>query len=114
MPDPGGDPRPQPQQGRKGRITGFASHLNHVPDTTCHIDRGAAGFGTAIAYITPDRAETGPKGEAKHARDSKKAWVRVSRMAQPDTVSLNNNDKTLLHTQASDRTPRQKRGGFFL
>jgi hypothetical protein len=34
-------------------------------------------------------------------------------MAQPDTVSLNNNEKTLLHTQASDRTPRQKRGGFF-
>jgi hypothetical protein len=34
-------------------------------------------------------------------------------MAQLDTVSLNNNEKTLLHTQASDRTPRQKRGGFF-
>src|ERR1700730_5420042 len=50
---------------------------------------------------------------AKQARDLKKAWVRVSRMAQPDTVSLNNNEKMLLHTQESDRTPRQKRGGFF-
>jgi len=34
-------------------------------------------------------------------------------MAQPDTVSLNKNDKTLLHTQASDRTPRES-GAVFL
>src|SRR5262249_53535368 len=32
---------------------------------------------------------------------------------QPNTRPLNNKNKTLLHTQASDRTPRQKRGGFF-
>ena len=63
---------------------------------------------------TSRESVTRPKGEGEKARDSKKAWVRVSRMAQPDTVSLNNNEKTLLHTQASDRTPRHKRGGFFV
>jgi hypothetical protein len=99
--------------GQKPRITGIASHLNHVPDTTCHIKGAGAGSGTAIAYITTRQGRNGQPGEGKKARDSKKAWVRVSRMAQPDTVSLNKNDKTLLHTQASDRTPRQKRGGFF-
>jgi hypothetical protein len=59
------------------------------------------------------KGHSGPEGEVRPARDSKKAWVRSGGIAQPDTKPLNNKNKTLLHTQASDRTPRQKRGGFF-
>src|SRR6266404_4605063 len=49
---PGSDPRQPPQLRRKGRITGIASHLNYVPNTTCHIEWGAGDYGTAIANIT--------------------------------------------------------------
>jgi hypothetical protein len=49
---PGSDPRLPPQLRRNGRITSIASHLNHVPDTTCHIEWGTVDCGTAIANIT--------------------------------------------------------------
>src|ERR1700730_4582296 len=49
---PGSDPRQPPQLRKRGRITGIASHLNCVPDTTCHIEWSAGDYGTAIADIT--------------------------------------------------------------
>src|SRR4051812_31211108 len=68
--EPGGEPQKHPRQGLKPCISRTASHLNHVPDTTCHIEGGAAGSGTAIA-ITTSRSE--PKRLAKvknqNARD---------------------------------------------
>src|SRR5882757_8333296 len=62
---PGSGPRQPSLQGLKPCITGIASHLNHVPDTTCHIDRGAAGSGTAIANITTREGRHTPAPKAK-------------------------------------------------
>ena len=61
--EPGGNPRMHPRQGQKPCISGTASHLNHVPDTTCHIGGGAAGSGTAIAITTATSGRNGPEGE---------------------------------------------------
>jgi hypothetical protein len=49
---PDSEPRQPPKLRRQGRIMGIASHLNYVPDTTCHIEWGAGDYGTAIANIT--------------------------------------------------------------
>jgi hypothetical protein len=39
-------------------ITGTASHLNHVPDTTCHIGDRRAPAGMRVAYITTKQDES--------------------------------------------------------
>jgi hypothetical protein len=39
-------------------ITGIASHLNHVADTTCHIGDALEAAGMSVAYITTRRAAT--------------------------------------------------------
>jgi hypothetical protein len=118
MPDPDRAPRPKPRQGRKGRITGIASHLNHVPDTTCHVEAVIAGSGTAIAYITPssglpliNRAARKVKGTSQLGIQRKHGFGKAG--CQPDTRPLNNKNKTLLHTQASDRWPRENGAYFF-
>ena len=69
----GDQPRECAPQGVKGRITGIASHLNHVPDTTCHIGRGAQGFGTAIAITTIRSGRSGREDEDQNARDLKES-----------------------------------------
>src|SRR5882724_2790953 len=113
------DPRPGEEPQQPARLRSKASHNGHCVTleprpryNMSHQSRWRRRWHGHCLYNTR-RGRNGLKGGRQEARDSKKAWVRVSRMAQPDTVSLNNNDKTLLHTQASDRTPRQKRGGFF-
>src|SRR6202020_2412467 len=55
-----------------------------------------------------------PKSEGKNARDSKKAWVRESGMRNRTPGHRITRRTTLLHTQASDRTPGSKSGAFFL
>ena len=52
------------------------------------------------------------KGEASTAREYEESTGSDKQEAQPDTVSLNKNENTLLHTQASDRAPA-KAGAFF-
>src|SRR5258707_11905470 len=113
-PGPGSETRPPPQLRVKASHNGHCVTLEPRPRyNMSHQSRWRRLWHGHCLYNTR-RGRNGLKGGRQAARDSKKAWVRVSRMAQPDTVSLNNNDKTLLHTQASDRTPRQKRGGFFI
>ena len=114
-PGPRGEPRPQPHLRSKASHNGHCVTLEPRPRyNMSHQSRSHRRWHGHCLYNNQNRGDPHPGSrKVKQARDSKKAWVRVSRMAQPDTVSLNNNDKTLLHTQASDRTPRQKRGGFF-
>ena len=111
--EPSADPRKQPQQGPKGRISGTASHLNHVPDATCHIGGTAAGSGTAIATTTGRSGRNGPEVKNQNARDLEESMGSDKLDAKPDTRPSNNKKKTLLHTQASDRTPRPKQPGRF-
>src|SRR5581483_2907932 len=59
------------------------------------------------------QGHNGLKGEVDQARDSKKAWVRSgTECLSPDTTPSDKKNKTLLHTQASDRRPRESGGGF--
>ena len=61
--------------------------------------------------------QTGSKptseGEGKKARDSKKAWVRDSGMRNRTPGHRITRRTTLLHTQASDRTPGLKTRAVF-
>jgi hypothetical protein len=63
-----------PQHGAKLLITGTASHLNHVPDTTCHIDGRDGPAGMRVAYITGKRGDVDPREGSKQA-DTNKAWI---------------------------------------
>ena len=65
--------RPAPRR-RKLLITGIASHLNHVPDTTCHIGGRPGPAGMRVAYITGKRGDVALGKEASKA-DSNKAWI---------------------------------------
>jgi hypothetical protein len=56
---------------RKLLITGTASHLNHVADTTCHIGGGAATAGMGVAYITSKTGDAALGKEASKLADSK-------------------------------------------
>jgi hypothetical protein len=121
------DPRPGEEPPQPAQLRSKASHNGHCVTleprpryNMSHQSRwrgrwhGHCLYNTQTGNPPASKRVAAKASEGKKARDSKKAWIRVSRMAQPDTVPLNNNDKTLLHTQASDRTPRQKRGGFFV
>jgi hypothetical protein len=59
---------------RKLLITGIASHLNHVPDTTCHIGGLPGAAGMRVAYITGKSGDVALGKEASKA-DSNKAWI---------------------------------------
>jgi hypothetical protein len=48
-------------------ITGSASHLNHVADTTCHIGGAGATAGMRVAYITSKRGDMALGKEASTA-----------------------------------------------
>jgi len=54
------------------------------------------------------------KVKNQNARDLEESMGSDLLDAKPDTRPSNNKNKTLLHTQASDRTPRVKPGRFFL
>jgi hypothetical protein len=103
--------RPAPRR-RKLLITGIASHLNHVPDTTCHIGGRPGPAGMRVAYITGKRGDVALGKEASKA-DSNKAWIwneagmPVGYHAEPDK-----NKNTPPHTSRRQITPRQ--AGFFL
>jgi hypothetical protein len=71
---PGFEPVRPARRWRKLLITGIASHLNHVPDTTCHIGGLPGAAGTRVAYITGKSGEVALGKEASKA-DSNKAWI---------------------------------------
>jgi hypothetical protein len=102
--------RPAPRR-RKLLITGTASHLNHVPDTTCHIGGLIEPAGMRVAYITGKRGAVALGKEASKA-DSNKAWVwNEAGLPVGYHVVPDKNKNTPPHKQATD-TPRQ--AGFFL
>lgn len=97
---------------RKLRITGTASHLNHVPDTTCHIGGRPGPAGMRVAYITGKRGDVALGKEASKA-DSNKAWVwNEAGMPVGYHVVPDKNKNTPPHTSRRQITPQQ--AGFFL
>ena len=110
---PGSDPRQPPQLRRKACITGVASHLSYVPDTTCHIEWGAGDYGTAIANLTTREAETGPSKVKSESQEFKESMGSEQLDAKPDTRPSNNKNKTLLHTSKRPNARIKNPGGFF-
>src|SRR5580704_12626770 len=105
------DPVRPASRRRKLLITGTASHLNHVPDTTCHIGGRPGPAGMRVAYITGKRGAVALGKEASKA-DSNKAWVwNEAGLPVGYHVVPDKNKNTPPHKQATD-TPRQ--AGFFL
>jgi hypothetical protein len=108
---PFGPVRPASRR-RKLLITGTASHLNHVPDTTCHIGGRPGPAGMRVAYITGKRGDVALGKEASKA-DSNKAWVwNEAEMPVGYHVVPDKNKNTPPHTSRRQMTPRQ--AGFFL
>ncbi len=101
------------QPGAKLLITGIASHLNHVADTTCHIGGVPAAAGMGVASITSRRARE-PRTGRKQAGGFKKysAGPRRASRARLATCVDRTTIRTLLHTQAGDRYPATS-GVFF-
>jgi len=97
---------------RKLLITGTASHLNHVPDTTCRIGGRPGPAGMRVAYITGKRGDVALGKEASKA-DSNKAWVwNEAGMPVGYHVVPDKNKNTPPHTSRRQITPQQ--AGFFL
>src|SRR3982074_3748309 len=94
-PGPRGEPRPQPHLGSKASHNGHCVTLEPRPRyNMSHQSRSHRRWHGHCLYNNQKRGDPHPGSpKVKQARESKKAWVRVSRMAQPDTVSLNNNEK---------------------
>jgi hypothetical protein len=97
---------------RKLLITGTTSHLNHVPDTTCHIGGRPRPAGMRVAYITGKRGDVALGKEASKA-DSNKAWIwNEAGMPVGYHVVPDKNKNTPPHTSRRQITPQQ--AGFFL
>ena len=112
----GGEPCRCAARGVKGRITGIASHLNHVPDTTCHIGRGDGGSGTAIAITTSRSGRYGPEGEEQNARVLKRKHGFGSSRTQNRTPGprIRKIRRSSTHKQATERPGLKTRGDFFV
>ena len=110
---PDGTPWLAPQQAPKASHNGHCVTLEPRPRYNMSHRRRLRGLWHGHCLYNTSKGHYGLEGESKQARDSKKAWVRSGGIAQPNTRPLNNKNKTLLHTQASDRRPA-KSGAIFL
>jgi hypothetical protein len=90
-----------------------ASQLQGVPERTSARCPSRSDIGMSVAHIwITDGITAGKEARARDNRNksASRMWPRrlIGHRAKPD----NNNEKTLLHTQASDRHPAS-RGVFF-
>ena len=108
-------PADAPAAGRNRRITGTASHLNHVPDTTCHIGRGCARHlaRALLIYHIESGAKRPAKGRSNASGITNKTWIRTRGDARPDTMLTGQQIRrhSSTHKQATIR-PRAS-GVFF-
>src|SRR5262249_46464257 len=84
----------------KASHNGYCVTLEPRPRYNMSHETGGRGLWHGHCLDNTRQGRAGPRGEGQKARDSKKAWVRSGGIAQPDTRPADNNNKTLLHTQA--------------
>jgi hypothetical protein len=100
-----------PRGSGKPLITGIASHLNHVPVTTCHIEDRRALAGMRVAYITPKQGDV-PSGRKQASGILIKRGSERGKCPSDTTCVPDKNKNSPPHTSRRQITPRQ--AGFFL
>jgi hypothetical protein len=99
-----------PRGSGKPLITGIASHLNHVPVTTCHIEDRRAPAGMRVAYITPKQGDV-PSGRKQASGILIKRGSERGKCPSDTTCVPDKNKNSPPHTSRR-QIPRDERGFF--
>lgn len=105
------DPFRRAPRTRNHLITGTASHLNHVPDATCHIGGRRGPAGMRVAYITGKRGDVALGKEASKRILIKRGFGMGGDARRIPRVYRTTIRTTPPHTSRRQITPRQ--AGFF-